>query len=237
MGEEVWATIPAFGAAGPKQALEEALETRNSTTFEMFVPHLNRWFETSVYPFESGLPCAAGTLPRGGMPSVCSGTERLRLAPEVAMVGAWTNDLQNSGMVWSSELESMLSSRPLFDGAEEAFLTLVHRDDWSKVKEALARCKQDQVPFETEFRYSHPAERCAGCSFRAVDMWTMPDASHRNHDGVAAEAQRREAAAHTAAPRALGILAGGIAHDFNNLLLVIMGNANLASCHCHLSAR
>jgi len=55
VGGEVWGMIPAFCEPGPKQALERALKTQTSATFEMFVPRVNRWYETSVYPLESGL--------------------------------------------------------------------------------------------------------------------------------------------------------------------------------------
>ena len=147
--------IPAFCAAGPRQALQQALETRVSTSFEMFVLRQNRWYETTVYPFESGLSlCRRDITPRRDAERVLRETEeRLRLAPEVALVGTWTRDLENGQFVWYSELERMFGHSPgSFAGTEEAFLELIHAaDDRNTVKQALARCELDQVPFETEF--------------------------------------------------------------------------------------
>ena len=72
----------------------------------MFVPRVNRWYETSVYPLESGLSlCSRDITARRDAERVLrESEERLRLAPEATMVGTWTNDLQDDRLVWSAEL-------------------------------------------------------------------------------------------------------------------------------------
>ena len=82
VGEEVWAMIPAFCEAGPKQALKRALKTQTSATFEVFLPRVNRWYETSVYPLESGLSlCSRDITARREAERVLrESEERLRLA-------------------------------------------------------------------------------------------------------------------------------------------------------------
>jgi PAS domain S-box-containing protein len=235
VGEELWSTIPAFCETGPKQALKQVLETGTSATFEMFVPRVNRWYETSVYRLESGLSlCSRDITARRDAERVLrESEERLRLAPEAAMVGTWTNDLQDGRLIWSAELEKLFGLSPeSFAGAEEAFLELIHRDDRITVQDAFARCKRDQALFETEFRYCRAAEETRWMLIRGrgyVDKAGRP--SRLVGIGIDVTDQKRndEKLRHTQRLESLGILAGGIAHDFNNLLLVIIGNADLAS--------
>jgi PAS domain S-box-containing protein len=234
-GKEIWEAIPAFGAEAPRRALQQAFETRVPATFEIFVPQVNRWYETTAYPFESGLSlCSRDITPRREAERVLrEAEERMRLAPEIAMVGTWTNDFQAGQFLCSRELEGIFGLPPgAFAGTEEAFLDLIHPSDCAAVQEAFARCKQNQAPFETEFRYCNGSEETRWMLIRGrgyADEAGRPSRLVGIAIDVTVQKRNEEKLRHTQRLETLGLLAGGIAHDFNNLLLVMMGNANLAS--------
>ena len=83
--------------------------------------------------------------------------ERLRSAIEAGRLGAWDWDIVNNRIHWSERLYEFHGLKPGgFDGTVEAFVRLVHPDDVSRLREAIQRALNEQVPYEIELRVVWP---------------------------------------------------------------------------------
>ena len=85
--------------------------------------------------------------------------EQLRLAIGAAKIGTWDWSIPRGTVRWSEESKRMLGLvgehyAPTF----ERFRELLHPDDRNAVEQAIARAIQDKLPFEAEFRITHPNE-------------------------------------------------------------------------------
>jgi len=83
--------------------------------------------------------------------------ERLRLAQQVARVGAFERDIQTGIVTWTPEMESMYGlPAGSFDGSRAAFENLVHRDDRARVIELLEGALKTGQPTNGEWRAVWP---------------------------------------------------------------------------------
>lgn len=65
--------------------------------------------------------------------------ERLRLALDAARMGTWEWNLETGQISWSDQIEPMFGLQPgEFDGKYETYLSLIHPDDLSQVRDAIA---------------------------------------------------------------------------------------------------
>jgi len=235
LGKRLWDAWPELAERRSRQALKRAFDQRVPVRFELFIPRLDAWYETCVYPQKRGLSLFSHDITdrKRAERLLRESEERLRLAPEAARIGTWTFNVQTRKLAWSPELEQIFGlSSGSFAGTEEAFFDLVHPDHREQVRDMLARAIQQGSQCEAEFRYQHAAGEVRWMLGRG-SVYSDPSGKPTRLVGIAMDitGQKRneEHLRHTQRLESLGILAGGIAHDFNNLLVGVLGNASLAS--------
>jgi PAS domain S-box-containing protein len=101
---------------------------------------------------------AAGELERKRMEEeLRENQSRLDLALRSAHMGVWDLDLTENKRRFDDQVCHLLGTAPAeFTGTAEEFYKAVHPDDCEKIKAALARTIEQNVPYETEYRVVWP---------------------------------------------------------------------------------
>jgi two-component system cell cycle sensor histidine kinase/response regulator CckA len=230
-----------------REALDAAFRDGVATSYDVFVPRLNRWFGSVVGPiFEAGEVTSLSILTRDVTPrkraeeSLRQSEHRLQLALDGGDVGAFDLNVATGELFYSPRLYALLGyadGDPTLSRQAGEFRARLHADDLSPTLEALGRALQADGPFDAEFRlrtatgehrWFHGRGRSFGQTGGAVHFsGFLTDVTARK---VEAEERRQMELKlrHAQKLETLGTLAGGIAHDFNNLLVPILGNVQLA---------
>lgn len=80
-----------------------------------------------------------------------------RLALDAAFMGVWDWQVPTDHIIWSGHHYELFGLTPdTFDGSFDAFMNCVHPDDHTLIFEAIESSKQNQVPYEVEFRIIWP---------------------------------------------------------------------------------
>lgn len=98
-------------------------------------------------------------------------TARLNLALESASMGAWSWDIREDKRYFDGHTCRILGIDPqAFTGKAEEFFRVLHPDDVEKVKNALARTIESNVPYEPEYRviWSDGSVHCVAARARLI---------------------------------------------------------------------
>ena len=154
----------------------------------------------------------------------------LRIASDVAKLGAWRLDRAQRRVVWSDALRRIYE---LPDGVEPSYedgLSAYVPEYQPMVRARVEACARDGTPFDFEAELTtgsgrriwvravgHPVRDARG------EITGLQGSLQDLSDRRLLEEQLRQ----SQKLEAVGKLAGGIAHDFNNLLTVVLGYTRL----------
>ncbi len=148
--------------------------------------------------------------------------ERLDMALSAALMGTFSRELGNNGITWDARAEAIYGMAPgTFDGSVERFQSVVHSDDWARVKRAAEQAIGEGADYDIEYRAVWPGGAVHHVASRA-GVIRDDDGTPLQITGVVrdiTERKRLEAELlHAERMATLGRLSATVSHELRNPL-------------------
>ena len=91
--------------------------------------------------------------------------ERIRLATTAAELGMWFWNITTNELVWTEKCKELFGLGREVEMNYELFLNCIHPEDRQRLNEAIARCFQEKVEYDIEYRslWSDGSIHCDCC--------------------------------------------------------------------------
>ena len=156
LGQRPWDIFEPEAVRETRERLELAMASGAPTSYELYVPGWNRWFENRAYPSAAGLSLffTDVTARVEADAALRESRDVLSLAMRGGSMGAWSRDLATDEVWWSRELEEIFGLEPGgFDGTEAGFFDFIHPDDRGLVRRAVDDAVVAGHDYIVEFRF------------------------------------------------------------------------------------
>lgn len=158
IGEKFWDAFPGAIETLGYQKYKEAIETGMMVQFEDYYPPMNRWFDVTAYPSETGLSIYAKdiTIKKSAEEDIRMSNERFEKAAEATNDAIWDWDVVNGTVHWGKGFYTLFG----YDEAKtsptlESWTDHLHPDDKDRVVESIMGSHQDSSTdhWQCEYQY------------------------------------------------------------------------------------
>jgi PAS domain S-box-containing protein len=156
LGRRPWDIFEPETARASRERLEGAMASNAPTSFEVYIPEWDKWFENRAYPSAAGLSLffTDVTARVAADAALRESRDVLALAMRGGSMGAWSRDLGTNEVWWSRELEEIFGLPPGgFDRTEAGFFDFIHPDDRGAVRAAVDDAVLGGHDYIVEFRF------------------------------------------------------------------------------------
>jgi signal transduction histidine kinase/CheY-like chemotaxis protein len=156
----------------------------------------------------------------------------LRIASQVAKLGAWTLELSDRRVIWSEEARAIYELGPNDSPSYLQGVEAYAPEYRELVSSSVDACARDGTPFDVEAQIVTYTRKRVWVRAVGRAVRDPSGAIVRLHGSLQDVSERRTMEDQLRQARkmeAIGRLAGGVAHDFNNILSVILSYSAIAA--------
>jgi PAS domain-containing protein len=160
----LWEICPDSVDSAFCEKLHRAVDRQQPVLVEEYYPPHGRWNQCRVYPSKDGVShYFAGTTERKRTERALRDSERrLRMALDSGRMGIWYWDLQTDAAEWDERESQLLGlDHETTEKSGKVFLQCIHPEDVERLQADVAKCIEEGLSYESEFRVARGGQRSA----------------------------------------------------------------------------